>query len=178
GLANIVQAVQQKVLAERIDFKRNLLPARSNDNLALQIDRYAGVAAELGVLDQGVADLARQADRQDAVLEAVVEENIGEVRRDDAANAEIQQRPGGVLARRAATKVLVRDNDLRLAVRLLVQNEIGVFRTVLVEAQRVEQMDPEAGALDGLEEARRDDLVGVDVLHRHRRSDGGQGGEG
>ena len=44
-------------------------------------------------------------------------------------------------------------------------------------AQRIEQVHAKAGALDGFEEARRDDLVGVDVLHRHRRGDAGQRGE-
>ena len=48
---------------------------------------------------------------------------------------------------------------------------------VAVEPQRVEQVHAETGALDGLQEARGDHLVGVDVLHRHRRSDGGQCGE-
>ncbi len=38
----------------------------------------------------------------------------------------------------------------------------------------VEQMHAEAGALDGLQEARRNDLVGIDIGQRQRRGDAGQ----
>ena len=107
GLADIVQPIQQQMLAKRIDVEVNFLAVRADDDLAFQIDGDAGVAAELGVVDQLVADRARQADRQDAVLEAVVVEDVGEVRRDDAADAEIQQRPWRVLARGAAAEIFV-----------------------------------------------------------------------
>src|SRR6185312_9488068 len=173
-LADVVETVQQQVLAERVDIEVDFLAVRPHHHLARQIDGEAGVAAELGVVDQLVADRPRQPDRQDAVLEAVVVEDVGEVRRDDAADAEIQQRPRRVLTRAAAAEVLVRDDDLRLAVWLLVEHEIGAFVAVVVVAQRVEQVHAEAGTLDGLEEAGGYDLVGVDVLHRHRRGDGGQ----
>src|SRR3712207_8927519 len=49
--------------------------------------------------------LGRDRDRQDAVLEAVVVKNVGEAGRDDAADAEIEQGPGRVLARRAAPEI-------------------------------------------------------------------------
>src|SRR6185437_6487771 len=108
---------------------------------------------------------------------AVVVEDVGKIGRDDAADAVIQQRPGRVLARGPAAEILVRDDDLRLAKRLLVQHEIRVLRAVLGKAQRIEQMHAQPRALDRLQEARRDDLIGVDVLHRHRRGDSGERGE-
>ena len=176
-LADVVEAVQQRVLAERVDVEVDLLAVRADHDLAFEVDGDARVAAEFRIVDQCVADRARQADRQQAVLEAVVVEDVAERGRDDAADAEIGQRPGGVLARRAAAEVLVRDDDLRVAVGFLVQDELGAFLAGAVEAQRVEQVHAETGALDGLQEARGDHLVGVDVLHRHRRGDGGQRGE-
>src|SRR4051794_7207644 len=150
GLADIVQAVQQQVLAERIDLEADFLAVRADDNLLLEVDGQAGIVTLPCVLDQLVAHRARQANRQNAVLEAVVVEDVGEVRRDDAADAEIQQCPGGVLAGRAAAEVFMRNQNLRLAVGSLVEDETRVFRPVLVVAQRVEQVHAQAGALDGL----------------------------
>jgi hypothetical protein len=50
-----------------------------------------------------------QHDGQDAVLEAVVEEDVGEAGRDQRAEAVLPQRPGRVLAAGAAAEVLARD---------------------------------------------------------------------
>ena len=115
-LADVVQPVQQRVLAERVDVEVDFLAVRPDHHLALEIDGDARVAAEFRIVDQRIADRARQADRQQAVLEAVVVEDVAERWRDDAADAEIGQRPRSVLARRAAAEVLVRDDDLRVAV--------------------------------------------------------------
>ena len=70
------------------------------------------VGAALGIVHQLVDVFLRQHDRQDAVLEAVVEEDVGEAGRDDAADAEVLQRPGRVLARRAAAEIVAGDQDL------------------------------------------------------------------
>ena len=176
-LADVVQAVQQQVFAERIDVEPNLLAARTDHHLPREINGQARVAAELGVLYQLVAHRAGQAHRQDAVLEAVVVEDVGEVRRDDAADAEIKQRPGRVLARRATAEVFMRDQDLRMAIGLLVEHEIRPLGPLRVEAQRVEQVSAESAPLDRLEKARGDDLVGVDVGERQGSRRRGQGGE-
>ncbi len=80
--------------------------------------------------------------RQDAVLEAVVVEDVGEAGRDHAADAEVEQRPGGMLAARPAAEIVAGDQDLRLAVGRLVEDEIRVFRTVLVVAHLREQAAP------------------------------------
>jgi hypothetical protein len=165
-LSDIVQTVQQQMFAKRVDVEVNLLAARSHHNLALQIDSQARVAAELRIVDQRIADRAWQSHRQDAILEAVVEENVGEVRSDDTADAEIEQCPGCMFTRGAAAEVLVGDDDLRAAVRFLVQHELRAFLALGVVAQCVEQVHAEAGAFDRLEESRGDDLVGVDIRDR------------
>ena len=121
--------------------------------------------------------LGADLDRQDAVLEAVVVEDVGEAGRDDAADAEIEQRPGRVLAARAAAEIVAGDQDLRLAVGRLVEDEIRVLRAVVVVAHLGEQALAEAGALDRLQVVLGDDHVGVDIDHRQRRGDAGQLGE-
>jgi hypothetical protein len=53
---------------------------------------------------------------QHSVLEAVVEENISKACGDDAADTEVIDGPGSVLAGRAATEVVACNKDLAVAV--------------------------------------------------------------
>ena len=99
GQANIVQTIKQTILAERVHLKADLAAIGALDGLGCQIDRQGRVGAALGVIHQLVELFLRDLDRQDAVLEAVVVEDIGEAGGNDAADAEIQQRPGRVLTR-------------------------------------------------------------------------------
>src|SRR3546814_12717813 len=105
GEADVVEAVEQTVLAEGIDLERYGSAVGTGDLLLLQVDRDHGVGAALRVVHQQRHLLLRQGDRQDAVLEAVVVEDVGEGWRDDAADAEVQERPGRVLARGAAAEI-------------------------------------------------------------------------
>src|SRR5581483_10711594 len=70
------------------------------------------------------------------------------------------QRPRRVLARRSAAEVVAGDQDLRAA-RLG-----GEEREPRLIAQVGEQAIGEPGLVGALEEARRDDLIGVDVVER------------
>ena len=116
---------QQQMLAECVDLEMDFLAARpAPPPGAARSTVSLALPPMPRVLDQHVAHRARQADGQDAVLEAVVVEDVGEVGRDHAAYAEIQQRPGRVLTRRAAAEILMRDQDFRVAVRLLVEHEL------------------------------------------------------
>ncbi|CDX62803.1 hypothetical protein MPL3365_80005 [Mesorhizobium plurifarium] len=150
---------------------------RPADFLGFQIDRQRRVGAARGVVHQLVEVFRADGDRQDAVLEAVVVEDVGERGRDHAADAEVEQRPGRVLAARAAAEIVAGDQDLRLAVGRLVEHEIRVLRTVLVVAHLGEQAGAEPGALDRLEIILRDDHVGVDIDDRHGRGDARELGE-
>src|SRR5690606_20784518 len=107
-----------------------------------------------------------------SILHAVVEENIGKTRRDDAAEPVVVQSPGGVLAAGAAAEILPRQQDARALVARLIHDEIRIQRTpaavlvglALVQITRlVEQVLAKAGALDRLQELLRDDVVGIDV---------------
>ena len=78
------------MLAERVDLETHDLAVGARDRLLVEIDRQHRIGAFLGVVHQLIDDGLRQRDRQDAVLETVVVENVGEARRDDAADAKIQ----------------------------------------------------------------------------------------
>src|SRR6266436_3950794 len=70
--------------------------------------------------------------RQDAVLEAVVVEDVAERGRDHAADAEIHERPRRVLAARAAAEIVARDQDLGVAIGRLVEDEVRVLAAVIL----------------------------------------------
>ena len=57
----------------------------------------------------------REDNGNDAVLERVLPEDVGERRADDCAEAELGKRPGGVLARTAAAEVVAGEQDLALS---------------------------------------------------------------
>src|SRR6266567_6902197 len=139
GEAHVVEAVQHTVLAERIDLEMNLLAVGALDGLLGEIDGEPRVGALLGIVHQLVDDFLRQLDRQDAVLEAVVIEDVGEARGDDAADAEIRERPRRVLARGAAAEILAGDQDPGAAIGRLVQHEIRLLGTVGIVAELAEQ---------------------------------------
>lgn len=72
----------------------------------------------------------RERDREQAVLEAAVEEDVAEARRDDAADPEAAYGPYGGLARAAAREVRAREQDRRVAIGILVERAVGVQRSV------------------------------------------------
>ena len=76
----------------------------------LEID---GDRVVLRDLDQPVDRLLRQHHRHDAVLEGVAREDVGEARRDHGLDAHVGERPGGMLAARAAAEIVAGDQDRR-----------------------------------------------------------------
>ena len=113
---------------------------------------------------QLLADLGRHHHGHEAVLGAVVAEDVGEAGADHGLEAVVHDRPHGVLAARAGAEVGAADEDAGAGEALVVEHEAAVV------APRREQALAEAGALDPLEPLGRDDLVGVDVgaVERHR----------
>ena len=99
--ADVVEAVQQAVLDVGLD--RELEDAGgAGDRLVVDVD--PGLAG----LGDGVAVLLVEDRRQQPDLRAVGVEDVGEGRRDDRLEAEVLQRPGGVLAGGAAAEVRAR----------------------------------------------------------------------
>src|SRR5262245_26063352 len=144
GEPDVVEAVQQAVLAERIDVEMHRAAVGSLDLLLLEVDLDDGVGAAARIVHQLVDDLLRHLDRQNAVLEAVVVEDVGEVLGDDAADAEVEQGPRRVLAARAAAEVGAGNDDLGVLVGRLVEDEV-LLLAVGGPAQLVEQTFLETG---------------------------------
>ena len=118
--------------------------------------------------EQALEHLGSHGDRQQAVLQRVVAEDVGEAGADDGADAPGHERPRGVLARRAAAEVVARQEDGPARHRRPVQDELGIRRPIGKVAPVVEELVAQAGAVHRLEEAGRDDLVGIDVVARER----------
>src|SRR6201996_7607145 len=121
GETDIVPAVHQTLLAEGIDFELHDAAIRPADFLIFQIDGDERIGAAFRVVHQLVDDLLRQRDGQDAVLEAVVVENIREAGREDHAKAEIQQPPRRVFAARATAEIRPGDQNFGALIGWLVQ---------------------------------------------------------
>jgi hypothetical protein len=62
-----------------------------------------------------------------------------------------------------ATEVAARDEHTRAPGFRAIQFEVGVVRAVVTKPPVEEQVLPEAGPLDPLEELLGDDLIGIDV---------------
>src|SRR6185503_5745043 len=156
--ADLVEPVEQAVLAERSDVEAEALRAvEGRHALPLEVDPQPEAGERNRIVEQLVDFGFRQRDRQEAVLQRVVLEDLAERGRDHGAEAVIAQRPRRVLARGADAEVPAREQDLRALVARLVQDELRIL------APRGEAGVAEAGALDRLQVLLRDDLVGVDV---------------
>src|SRR5262249_1458728 len=156
--ADLVEPVQQAVLAERVDVEAEAFRAiGGRDRLLSQINRQFEAGKRRGIVEKLVDLGLGQGDRQEAVLERIVLEDLAERGGDHGAETVVAQRPGRVLARRADAEVLACEQDLRALVTRLVEHELGVL------APRGEAGVAEAGALDRLQVPLRNDLVGVDV---------------
>src|SRR5205823_12844832 len=110
--ADLVEAVQQAMLAERIDLEAHaerLVGARHR--LPLEIDHQPEAGKSVALVEQAIDLRLRKDDREEAILERVGEEDVGERGRDHAAKAVLHQRPRRMLARGAAAEVLARDQD-------------------------------------------------------------------
>ncbi len=117
-------------------------------------------------VEQRLAHLGVDLDRDQSVLGAVVAEDVGEAGGDHGLEAVVHDRPHRVLARRAGAEVRAGHQDGGPLVLLLVEHEVAVV------APLREQPGAEAGALHPLEPVAGDDLVGVDVgaFERHGRA--------
>src|SRR4029079_19008037 len=114
---------------------------RAGDGLVVDVDpRLAG----LGDLP---AVLLGEDHRQQPDLRAVDVEDVGEGGGDDRLEAEVLERPGGLLAGRAAAEVGPGDED-----------RVGLELDLPIADPVIEEELAEAGPLDPLEELLGDDL--------------------
>src|SRR5579871_5406092 len=133
---DFIEALQEPGAAARIDLKAMHLSGWRGDRLLLQVDRHAACA--LTLLDfnrKTIDDLLVDDDGQDSVLETVGEKDIAKTRADDGADAIFLERPHRALARGAATEIRPSDQDFRVAIRLAVEDELRIVRSVRQIAQ-------------------------------------------
>ena len=133
--------------------------------------------ATLGIIHELGEVFSRNNDRQNTVLKAIIIEDIGKARRDDAADSKIEKRPGSMFARGAATEIIFRDKYFGFAIGRLVQDELGIFGSILLVAEFGEKPAAQTGALDCFQILFRDDHVGIDIADVERRRDTGKGCE-
>ena len=136
---DVVEALDQTLLAEGVDLELDDAAVGTADLLRRQIDRQRRVGAALGVVHELGKVFARDLDGQNAVLEAVVIKDVRKVGGDHAADTEVEQRPGRMFARRAAAEIVTRDDDRRVAVGGLVEDEVRVLGSILAIAHLGEQ---------------------------------------
>ena len=88
GHTDIVEPVEQAVLAVRVDVMAMCTTwVAGSDFLLFEIDRQRRVGAAFGIVEQFLQVIGRDLDRQHAVLEAVVVEDVAERGGDHAADA-------------------------------------------------------------------------------------------
>src|SRR6266571_1220777 len=177
GEADVVETVHQAVLAVRVDLEFHGAAVGPANFLLAEIDAQRRIGAAFGIVEQFVEVVLGDADRQNAVLEAVVVEDIAKRGRDHATDAEIQQRPRRVFAARTTAEIIARDQNFGVAVGRLVEDEIRILAAVILVALFREQPLAKAGALDGFEILLGDDHVGIDIDDLQRRRDALQRGE-
>jgi hypothetical protein len=98
GQANVIKSVNKAVFPELLNFKLGQFGSiRSTDDLVGKVD-FDFFASVRFVSDAFQDSLVSDTDGQHTVLEGVVKEDVAERWGDDALDAEIEERPGCVLA--------------------------------------------------------------------------------
>ena len=113
GQADVVEAVQQAVLAEWVDVEVRVEAEVVGDGLGFEVDGELVLGVFRASVEQGFDLVVGEDGEDDAVLAGVREEDVGEAGCDDGAEAVLVDGPGGVLARTAAAEVLLGDENLR-----------------------------------------------------------------
>ncbi len=97
--ADLVLALEQHLSREGVDLEGDVLVARQMHDLRLEIDGDLGFRLGSELVEELTVRVLVHDDRQQAVLERVAAEDVGEAGRDDGPDAPRRQRPGRVLAR-------------------------------------------------------------------------------
>src|SRR5579862_4648528 len=112
--SDVVETIEKAVLAKRVDVElERRAGVDRRHRLSLEIDGKPEAGERSRFMEQAVHFAGLEHDRQQAVLEAVVEEDVRVRRRDDGAEAVVAESPRRMLARAAATEVAARKQDLQ-----------------------------------------------------------------
>ena len=124
-VADLVGPRQQHPLGEGIDVEGQVLVTGQVDQLLLQVDPQLDVGLGRHEVEQLAVALGLDDDRQEAVLQGVVAEDVGEAVEMTARKPHCGERPGSVLARQPQPKLSPASRICR-ALRLgLVEDEVG-----------------------------------------------------
>src|SRR5258708_35586611 len=111
--SDLVQTLQEAWLAKGVHLEaENLAAIGIGDGLVAKVDDQAEARKRGDIMEYAVHLEFGQHDRQQAVLEAVVVEDVGVTGRDQRAESIVLQRPGRMLARGAATDILADHQDI------------------------------------------------------------------
>src|SRR6185436_13252633 len=145
---DVVEALQQTLAAKRIDLKAEPAPLIIAHPLSGQINCQFVTGTSGGSLEEFIDLFFRKHDREHAVLETVVVEDVRERRRNDRMESIIKQGPRRVLARGPASEVRACHEYRRTCEACVIQLEAGLRRAVGIEPAVIEQKLTEAAALD------------------------------
>src|SRR5882762_3120112 len=125
--ADVVDGLQQDFLAGGGNFEFEDEAVFVGDGLVRQIDGQRIALFFFGALEDLVHLIFGECCGQDAVLEAIVVENVCVARRDDEAEAVVFHAPGGVLATGAAAEIGARQQNRCAFVARKIQDEFRIW---------------------------------------------------
>ncbi len=169
GKPNIIQPIQQTMPHKFIDRKLSAKPLLVPHLALLQINGELVIINLKGAPHQLGNFIFAQAHREEAVLRAVIGKDVGKRRRNHRPESEIGQRPNRMLPRRAAAKILPRNQNAGARITRLIQNKPGVLLPIRREPPVIKQKLPKAGPLNPLQKLFRDDLVSINIDPLQRR---------
>ena len=178
GLADIVEAFEEDFFAGGGDLEIVDVAVGVFDGLAGEIDGEGVALFGFGVLEELIDFGFGEDGGEDAVLEAVVVEDVGVAGSDDGAEAVVLDAPGSVFAAGAAAEVRASEKDGGAFVTREIEDELGIGFLAGEIAPVVEEDAAEAFAGEGFEELLGDHLVGVDIDAIERHDEAVMGGEG
>src|SRR5262249_50072982 len=131
GQSDRVETPIQAVFSEGVDLETGPCPVRGGHRLVTKVHGQLVTGRGQDVMDHRQDLVGLQHQRQNAVLEAVVVEDVCETRCDDTTEALVEERPRGMLTRRSTSKIIARQEDRRTLKARLVQKKFRVLRPVL-----------------------------------------------
>lgn len=155
-------------------------PVRRNQKLIWQIDCQFNAAILTQLPPKIPNDALGEGGDENSILNAIDLKYFAKAWSDQSAYAEIEDRKRRPLARRAAAKIDIGDENLGVAVSRVVQHKIGAWPARFVETKIVQKglaIIVTRTSVPAHEPARKDH-AGVDFCNFERRRDCSQGGEG
>src|SRR5687767_12750758 len=112
------------------------------DDFALEVDRHRHRRIVLDGANESGDRLALERHGQQTVNETILEEHRSETGSDDGPDAAADQSHHGECLQAAHSEIFSSDQNRRVSVRRLIEDELGVFGSVWTVAQSFEAMAP------------------------------------